>query len=152
MPDRRPMLSDVLCDVLEKMAFMFGDEANAEVLPEPEEGYVQAHMTFTGPMAGSITMAVAGEMCPELAANILGAEADDDRALEKSRDALKELLNITCGQILTAIAGDEPVFDLSVPEASEMSPEDWNALASRPDTTAVLADDFPVLLSLQVDE
>ena len=152
MTDRRPMLVDVLCDVVEKMAFMFGNEASPEELPPAEEGYVKAHMTFSGPLNGRLTMVVAGEMCPELAANILGAEADDDRALEKSRDALKELLNITCGQILTTMAGEEPVFDLSVPQAEEIEAGEWKALADDPETAAVVADDFPVLLNLHVEE
>ena len=150
--EHRQTLIQVLNDVLEQLAFMFGEEVEPAELPAPGGVCVRAEMAFAGPMNGSLKIAVTEEMCPEIAANILGAEPDDDRVMEKARDALKELLNITCGQVLTAIAGEEPVFDLSVPQAAEITPEEWQAMAMAPEMAAVLADDYPVLICLRIGE
>jgi hypothetical protein len=150
--ERREVLVGVLSDVLEKLAFMFGEETPPEELPPSESGYMQARMAFSGPIKGRLALAVSDEMCPEIAANILGVEPFDERVMEKAQDALKELLNITCGQTLTALAGDEPVFDLSVPEASPMDAEAWNELIARPGAATMLADEYPVVLHLEMDE
>ena len=88
-------------------------------------------MTFVGVMQGSVGVVVLPEMCLEVAANMLGVDPDDEEAMDKGRDALKELLNITCGHLLTNIAGEEPVFDLTVPEVTELSAERWQELKAQ---------------------
>ena len=93
-------------------------------------------------------MTVPVEMCPEIAANVLGVDLDDPDVVVKPLDALKELLNVTCGHVLTALAGDEPVFDLTVPEVTEIDAVAWKKLADAPYTVAFLVDESPVLLQL----
>ena len=75
-------------------------------------------MTYSGGMTGSISLIVPDDVCPEIAANVLGKDPDDAIVAAQSADALKEVLNVLCGNILTAVAGESPVFDLSVPEGS----------------------------------
>jgi CheY-specific phosphatase CheX len=79
---------------------------------------------------------------------MLGEEPDDPNAIAKGADALKELLNVLCGNLLTAFAGEEPVFDLAVPETMPFSPEDWEGLKRLPVTVSYTVDEYPVLLHI----
>ena len=149
--NRKEALAQVLTDVLEQMAFMFTDQVDEDQPPEPAEDGLLAKMGFSGPFAGSMMLAVPAETCPLIAENMLGMDADDERAMEKARDALKEVLNVTCGNALTVIAGEEPVFDLTVPEVTEVDSDAWRQLAAHPDTVALLVDDYPMLLRMVMD-
>jgi CheY-specific phosphatase CheX len=150
-PDHSETLARVFTEVLEQLAFMFVETPDTTETPE-SENLVSTTMAFRGPCSGTVTLAVTREMAPALAANVLGLDPDDDLTTQASYDALKELLNVTCGNVLTAIAGDEPVFDLTVPEVAECTAEAWTELAERPGTIYCLVDDFPVLLHLEIQE
>lgn len=150
--NHKDLLCRVFAEVLEQMAFMFADAVEADEPPSPPASPLLAHMTFRGAMAGKLSLAVTAEMCPEIAANLLGTEPEDAVDPKISRDALKELLNVTCGHVLTALAGDKPVFDLTVPQVEELPEEAWTAMATAAETAALLVDDRPVLLSIELAE
>jgi hypothetical protein len=59
-------------------------------------------------------------------------------------------MNVTCGHVLTALAGDRPVFNLSIPEVRPMDGKAWDALASDKDTVRFSVDGRPVHIRLQV--
>jgi len=145
----KEVLVQVLSDVLERLAFMFAEQCSVDEFPASESGYMKTAMTFSGPFDGCLSLAVSSDMCVELAANILGAEPLDENVMDKAQDALKEFLNIACGQILTSLAGEEPVFDLSVPEAHKIEESEWKAMGEDPNAVGLLADDFPVLAALK---
>ncbi len=142
-------LGEVFGEIVEQMAFMFVEaiEEGDEAVPAPSECLI-AHLKFGGEFSGKLSIAVPTEMCAELAANMLGEEADDPDAIAKGTDALKELLNVLCGNLLTAFAGEDPVFDLGVPESLPFSPEDWEALKASPVTVPYIVDEYPVLLHI----
>jgi len=144
------LLQEVFCDVVEKLAFMFGETAEQSEMPPVGEENIEAKMAFTGPFKGSLILATPVEMCPLIAANVLGMEPDDENVLARATDALKELLNVICGNALTAIAGEDPIFDLTVPEAGMLSADGWSALLEAPDTLAFIVEDQPVLLQLKI--
>jgi chemotaxis protein CheY-P-specific phosphatase CheC len=144
----REKAGEVFCEILEKMAFMFGDPVAADDLPASSGKYHRTFMMFRGAMSGSMAMAVPVEMCAEVAANVLGVELDSELAEEQSCDALKELLNVACGNILTAIAGDEPVFDLQPPDIETIESAAWHAMLNDPNTLVFNVDENPVLLNL----
>ncbi len=147
----KKMLENVFCDVLENLAFMFGEIAEEDITRGPGE-CLRAQMRFTGPITGSLCLAVPREMCPTIAANVLGLEPDDEAAISDAGDALKELLNVICGHVLTSLMGEEPVFDLTVPEVSPLDADEWRALAQLQDTAAFIVEAYPVLLHLEVEE
>lgn len=150
--DHRGILSEVLRQVLERFAFMFSELVPREELPPTESEHRLAEMSFTGRVSGSLAMAVPKEMCQEIAANVLGIEADDALAIKDAEDALKEVLNLTCGQVLTSIAGEKALFDLSVPETAELDAAGWQSFLEEPETVAFLVDDNPVLLRLKLKD
>lgn len=144
-------LTRIFSDVLEQFAFMFADPPESES-PALGEDLIVASMTFRGPFQGALTLAAPRSMGPVLAANVLGLDPDDELVSRAPFDALKELLNVTCGNVLTAIAGEEPVFDLTVPEIEERPAGDWGSLHAADNTIYYLVDDFPVLLHLETTQ
>ena len=65
----------------------------------------------------------------EIASNVLNMEADQLADKEEAVDVLKEILNITCGQILSLL-GDKHVYELTIPEISCFDKDNYHRLLS----------------------
>ena len=150
--DQAKLAGESFCDVLEKLAFMFAEPAPKEELPGDVPGSVQARMTFSGDIVGSLALTVPEAMCNDIAANVLGMDADDESVLGRTHDALKEVLNVVCGYTLTAIGGEAALVDLSVPHVTELDEAGWATVLADPDSAGFMLDEGPVLLQLQVSE
>jgi len=135
-------------DVLEKMACMFGEPGDLDEIDEPDEALFEASMSFEGAGTGEIRLFVPGSLCTELAANVLGIDEEDDEAIEIGQDTLRELLNTLLGQLLTAMAGVEPVFDLTIPEVVETDKVPWNDALTKEKVYLYDVEDHPVLLDV----
>jgi CheY-specific phosphatase CheX len=146
--DHTDVLMDVFSEVAENLAFMFVDPPEEDEFPEPTGPCVRAEMGFVGPFTGTVSLAVPESLCPQIAANVLGLDPDDELVTAKPHDALKELLNVTCGNLLTRIAGDEPVFDLTVPEVISLDEESWQAYQENPKTVGLILEDEPIIIGL----
>jgi CheY-specific phosphatase CheX len=134
------ILTEVFCEVLEEVAFMFGEPSSKDELLTNAAKRLHATMTFAGSTYGTLGVAMPAEMCTDLAANILGMDKEDDIPATEAEDALKELLNITCGQFLTAMFGEESVFDFSIPQVTEIDQADWSALMQKPETVGFMVE------------
>lgn len=78
---------------------------------EPELAHGAA-VAFEGPRAGWLELYVSARTLPPLTATMLG----DDEAPELMQiDALGELANVICGNLLPAVAGADAVFRLGSP-------------------------------------
>lgn len=151
--NHKELLNEVFSEVAEKLAFMFSDMPDEDEFSDIQSDSIKASMAFAGPFTGSIDIVVTEEMCSEIAANVLGLDFDDELLTENAaNDALKELLNVTCGHVLTSIAGEEPVFDLTIPEIASLNEEQWKEMRDDPTTCALLVDDNPVILRLSLDD
>lgn len=150
-PEHTEALDQVFTEVLEQLAFMFVEPLEIDCPAIPSE-LVVASMSFRGPVSGQLILTVPRAMAPVLTANVLGMDPDDEAITQVPYDAFKELLNVTCGNVLTAIAGDEPVFDLSVPEIEERPSSAWPDLQTLPGTIRRTVDDYPVLLRMEMSE
>jgi chemotaxis protein CheY-P-specific phosphatase CheC len=96
-------------------------------------------------------LAVPRPLCGVVAANMLGLEPDDDEAARVQDDAVKELLNVTCGNVLTRLAGPEAVFNLSVPTTRELPVAEWQALLQSIESVGFIVEEQPALLRLTID-
>ena len=152
LSEHETLAKEVFCDVAEKTAFMLADPLEKDDLEEAGGPCVQVVMHFTGGMKGSVSIAAPEGMKSELAANILGMDADNPTVAAQADDALKELLNVTCGNLLTAIAGEGTVFDLSLPEIADLEEDTWQSLVADDETIAFDVDDHLVLLRFEVEE
>jgi len=145
------IVEKVFCEVLENFAFLFGDPCKKNELIANNKAYLSAMINFRGSRHGIIGVAAPVDLCVEMAAGILGIDSDDDDAGEKAGDALKEFINIMCGQLLTTIYGDEEIFNMSIPEIESMDENEWQNLVDRPETIGLLVDDSPIVGYLSLE-
>lgn len=95
-------------------------ESLALLLPSPNVSAREAAGTtaigvgvaFTGPLRGYLALRVTDDVARALAANMLGV---DEPAPALVRDALGEVANVVCGNLLPSLAGQKAVFHLSAP-------------------------------------
>ena len=108
-------MSQVAIDTLEKLAFMFAfsDEGGED---PPRDSTVSGRVSFTGPFSATLVMTISNEVLQELTANMLGLDDGEETTQDRQSDALKETMNVICGNLLPAIAGDEVVFDIGAPK------------------------------------
>ena len=106
-------LTTVLSDVLKDLAFMFVDGDPAEV--SPDATWLETTIGYCGPESGTLTLQCTTEFGILLAANLLGIDPDDDDAEVRAHDAVKEFMNIVCGQFVTTAFGTDHVFNLTIP-------------------------------------
>ena len=98
----------------EEMALLY-----ATPLQEPIDMPVAAEVAvaFTGPLCGRVVVRTYGGVLPVLAANLLGE--DDEPPQRLQADALGEVANVICGNLLPAIGGPEAVFRLAAPSMGD---------------------------------
>ena len=109
-------LARVAHEVLGTMAFAFVTPDAAEFQPGQET--LAARVRFSGPFSGSVVLRVPKQVLPELAGNMLAKDEGDACTQQEQHDALGELANMMCGNLVAEEAGPGPVFDLEAPEVA----------------------------------
>jgi len=113
------VLASVAETTLAELAFIFSmldDEAVRHV----SSALIASSVDFSGPFSGSLTLAVSADMLPTIASNMLGLDEGDTSPLPNlQRDALKELTNVVCGNLLPRMAGTQAVFKIESPRMVE---------------------------------
>jgi CheY-specific phosphatase CheX len=101
-------LAEVATRTLEEMCFFF---AMPLLSDEQREAKTDAAMSvrFRGPMSGQLVVRMCGGVLPMLASNMLG---DADGSPTMQRDALGEVANVVCGNLLPIIGGPSDVYVL----------------------------------------
>ncbi len=125
--DPLSVLGEVTIEILERFAFLLGDPAETGAPPAPPPTAWLATMQFTGPRRGTLGLATTPALARQMAANLFGREPEEISD-EEAADALKEFLNVTCGDYLHDLEGNEPIYDLSAPA---VAPADREALRAR---------------------
>ena len=111
----------------DELGFMF-------VTPELEEDQkritpdTEASVIFEGPFRGRLSVAVCRGLLTVLAANMLGE--DEPPSEQQQRDALGEIANVICGNVLPEVAGAKEVFEIRAPQVKEYNPSSVDAAAS----------------------
>ena len=104
----------VAAETMESLALMFlvpeEDAMVFGIMPDRV-----ARVDFTGPFDGSLTITFSDELMMELAGNMLGTTDTSEITTEQQDDALRELLNVICGNLLPQVAGNEAVFKVCSP-------------------------------------
>ncbi len=70
---------------------------------------------------------------------------------ESARDAIREVLNVTCGHILTSIAGENAPMELSTTEVGECEVADWEKAREAQNAYAFRLEDESVLFVVEVE-
>jgi CheY-specific phosphatase CheX len=150
--EHESIVSQVFCDVMEKLTFMFGEEVGIDELYPEGDNYHIVTMTFSGYKKGSIKLIVPESMAGEIAANVLGVSETDSRTIALALDSLKEVVNVLCGRILTELEGDKPIFNLSVPETQSINEKQWEKYLQNEEYMAFVVDGFNILLDFQIED
>ncbi len=106
-------LSRVAEEVMEKLAFMMSFP-EAEEAAGSDEPLAAASISFSGAFKGILIVAVSAQMLPRLTGNMLGLDDDEKTTEEQQQDALKELINVICGNFLPDI-GKQDAFHIEPP-------------------------------------
>ncbi len=69
---------------------------------------------FEGPFCGRLELRLYGNLLPTVVANMLGE--DETQSECQQHDALGEIANIVCGNLLPTVAGSRAVFNLGTPQ------------------------------------
>lgn len=117
-------LSAVTMATLERLAFLFASPA--EEAPEAEEaGLETVRVDFTGAFTGGLELSLSVPVVAELAANMLGASEGASLSADEQRDALKELANVVCGNLLPVIAGRATEFNIHSRDPAAADAQRW---------------------------
>ncbi len=111
--DTQQTLESVVEETFEALAFMFPDGRDEP--PPPIESCPTVSVAFTGPFEGELHLAVSPDMFGALAANMLGLEEGESPSENQKVDALKEMANVICGNLLPVISSPREVFDVHEP-------------------------------------
>ena len=136
---------DALNEVLETMAFIFPQPLDKPA--EAPENPMLVSIGFTGLADGTLEL-VAGEAFAALiAANILGASCVDQDMNQCAGDAIKELVNVICGSMLSKTAptsaegSSHRIFEMDLPKLTSFDViKDWQTFTTTFDATVVDAD------------
>lgn len=133
-------LTTVLSEVLANLAFMFTDDG--EVGSPLGERWLETSISYEGSMSGTLRLTCAATFATQLAANLLGVESGEKITEQESNDAVKEFMNVVCGQYVTTAYGIEDVFNLTIPEVVERATTPrFGAPEGAPDDVALLSVD-----------
>jgi hypothetical protein len=101
----------------EDLAFLLPDPGEAADAPEAN---VWAAVDFRGPFCGRLAVGCSQDMLAPLAANMLGE--GEAPSVGQQLDALSEVANVLCGNLLPAIGGTQAVFRMGAPQVCHESP------------------------------
>jgi chemotaxis protein CheY-P-specific phosphatase CheC len=134
MHDRKEIIYHVLEEILENLSFLFFSPEDTRDTMDYETA-VAAKISFTGLFSGTLALALSHQVLPEITRNMLGVE-EEIIFVPQQHDAVKELLNVICGNVLPAIAGKREIFFIGVPDI--ISPEEMMSSALRCPPTSMI--------------
>jgi len=146
--DMMNAVENIFCSVIETFAFAFPEECS-DPDADPGDDIVRADIAFRGAVVGSLSIAAPAGLCNEMAANILGVEADDQEALRRGPDTLAELANITAGHLCTQLDPNRTTY-LEPPVAARMEPNAWAGLTESEHCRRFTVEDHVLALQLRV--
>jgi CheY-specific phosphatase CheX len=107
------LLQQATASTFEELAFLFLEtECTDEQAEVPLDAVVAVN--FHGPVRGRLMLRASSVLLPAIAANMLGEE--QAKFVPLQRDALGEMANVVCGNLLPMVAGAEAVFRLDAPQ------------------------------------
>jgi hypothetical protein len=108
------ILTDVVVDTLEKLAFMFAVPLEGPA-PASKRELATGRVRFSGPLCGGMQLSLSRSLLAELAGNMLGVDDASALSADEQHDALCELINVICGNLLPLIGGNYAEFHIQTP-------------------------------------
>ena len=110
----KTILSRIAVKTFEELVFLcaFDEDESYTAQIDPA---VAAKISFSGFFSGVLIMSLSAKILPQLTTNMLGVDEQEETTLDQQYDALKETLNVVCGNLLPEIAGTQEVFNIDPP-------------------------------------
>lgn len=108
------ILYKVASVTLEQLAFLFSSFEDIQCKPDYDT-VVVASVSFSGQFSGTLSIMIVDDILDELTENMLGIDGADEVPIDQKHDALKETINIVCGNLLPAIGGKRSLFSIGSP-------------------------------------
>ena len=102
----------------EELGFVFPETELTECQADAPLTW-RAQVSFHGPLGGSLEIRVSEDVVDELATNMLGLTEDVHPRVKV--DALGEIANVICGNVVPALGSPEDVFDLDAPVVTSIA-------------------------------
>ncbi len=141
------ILKDVISNVIAELAMMVVEEPE-EWKDPPHE--LTGHIKFTGPENGKVIIKCSYDFAAELASNLLGISKEQITEAE-GLDAIGELLNVICGNLVTELFGKKTAYILSVPIIEWDDKSNWSD-AQIVDSLHLTIDGHPVKFLLITEQ
>jgi CheY-specific phosphatase CheX len=157
MTAKQANLVEVISNVIENLSMM-----PVEVPTEWEnftpqlEGWIE----FIGPVKGKLFLRCEEALALALAENLLGTDNTDIQIQADAWDALAELLNVVCGNLVTELFDSKKPFTLSPPQINVITPIHSDDIKNKEEakvvepgteiqTVRILLDGHPIELILE---
>ena len=121
------LLARAATSTFEELAFLFAEGEPTDAQREAALDVAVA-VAFRGAVLGELVLEVSSNLLPGLAASMLGVDAvasDDEQ-----RDALGELANVICGNLMPTVAGARAVISLEAPRVVQAGPREAGLTAT----------------------
>lgn len=143
----KDVLGKTIVSVLESMAFMFAEIVTKNpVLSIEENTCIHTHIEFSGGRSyGEIGLILSPGLVSSIAKNVMGMESEDIVPHDTVEDMSKEIVNVICGQFLTSMFGDKPIFELSVPDVSRLDSKACSDMFTDPNIVVCMVEDSLIL-------
>jgi len=143
------ILTNIFSEVLSQFAFMFTDSQGEQNYPE--DGSYLASISFYGEHKGDVELIAPKLFANELAENVLGIDSEEVTE-QIAGDAMKELLNIICGEIISVIYGTKAIYDLTPPKIKELNNTEWKkAWEDNIKYAKLWVDESPIILTYNAE-
>lgn len=106
--------------LLEESAFIFTEPD--EESPLPPTPVLEAVLPFSGAGQGCLLAAMPAPLGAQLAANLMGVDAEDREASNLASEGLCEMMNMVAGWLLREWFGEAAVCEIGIPDAALREP------------------------------
>lgn len=149
MSNYKAQIETVATRILEDWGMMMVEPSeNSKNIFASDDQYIVTSVTFKGAMNGSYSILCQQPFVECLVDNLLGG--GDNVEEEDKEDALREMANVLCGNLLTECYGDDTVFELGHPQLRAVKDGEVDIFFSDR-ALCFLADDEPVSISFSLE-
>jgi CheY-specific phosphatase CheX len=127
-------LAEVISEVIENLSMMQVSQ------PEKWENFhpqIEGWIEFIGPVKGKLALQCEEALALTLAANLLGTDRNDFQTQADAWDALAELLNVVCGNMVTVLFDARKPFSLSAPQINIITPRQSDDIPDKRDVPTI---------------
>ena len=116
MKVQQKTLPDVISNIIEELAMVMLEKVEGKV--ENFDPKLTGWIDFEGPVNGRLRIKCNEKFAEILAGNLLGTNLEDFETQANAWDAIAELLNIVCGNVVAILYDADRRFTLSAPQVN----------------------------------